>query len=124
MSPGRPTTKQDDHQQENIFAQLAGLLQPGPLKRFTHPQLNRVHTYQLVSLERAINWQRAAEIAAGFKYQGQPGHLATITSREESEFVVNTFLRDRPTDRLCVVWIGLSRGCTGNPWQWITDEPF
>lgn len=50
------------------------------------------------------------------------GHLVTITSSEEQDFIESL---DSTT---CIgewsVWIGLSKPEGTGPWTWITDEPY
>ena len=38
-----------------------------------------------------MDWQDAVLIAGGLEFEGKPGHLATVTSLDENEFIANTF---------------------------------
>jgi hypothetical protein len=77
------------------------------------------HWYAVMSFKG--NWEAAKIDAESRTYQGMQGYLATITSAEENEFVLN---------ELCpaVCFIG---GYQINPdsapdrsWTWVTDEPW
>ena len=77
-------------------------------------------------------WPGAAAAAATVSVNGQPGHLATLTSAAENSFVVMNFAAFIGSSS---PWIGLSQSVggvePGSPaqgaaagWQWITGEPF
>jgi hypothetical protein len=78
------------------------------------------HRYDLVD-DAAINWLEANAIANGKQFNGLKGHLVTITSEAENQFLVDNFganLRDR--------WIGGFQA-EGAPepnggWTWVTGE--
>jgi hypothetical protein len=38
-----------------------------------------------------MHWQDAVLLAESLEFQGQPGHLATVTSLDENEFIASTF---------------------------------
>ena len=94
------------------------------------------HYYELVNLESDLNWAAAAAAAAAASHLGLPGHLVTITSEAESQFIQANFAV--PSDFSSpenFTWIGLFQpsGTTepGAPvdgsaggWQWVTGEPF
>jgi PEP-CTERM motif-containing protein len=77
-------------------------------------------------------WLGAATAAGTVFFNGQPGHLATLTSDAENSFVATsfgTFINSGAP------WIGLSQSVVGmepgSPaqgaaagWEWITGEPF
>ncbi len=75
------------------------------------------HWYDAIEFEST--WIRAFLDARSRSYQDLPGHLATLTSQEENDFVWQTFQTD-------AYWLGgfqvrwakkLDRG-----WRWITRE--
>ena len=78
------------------------------------------HRYDLVD-DAAIIWLEANAIANGKQFNGLKGHLVTITSEAENQFLVDSFgsnLRDR--------WIGGFQA-EGAPehnggWTWVTGE--
>jgi probable HAF family extracellular repeat protein len=47
------------------------------------------HWYQAVMVPGGINWPAARDAAAALSYAGYPGHLATITSAAENQFLIN-----------------------------------
>jgi hypothetical protein len=72
----------------------------------------------------AIDWGAARNAAAALSYKGCPGHLATITSQEENDFIVANF----PEADANGYWLG-GRKAWGfayatRGWGWITGEPF
>jgi fibronectin type 3 domain-containing protein len=81
------------------------------------------HWYQEVSA--ALTWAQARAAAAGASYAGYAGHLVTITSAEENQFI----LTHLPNSTEC--WIGLYQDRTApdysepaGGWRWITGEPY
>jgi hypothetical protein len=61
-----------------------------------------------------LTWQEAKEFC-----EKLGGHLATITSREEGQFVCTLF----PAPKEIGPWIGLSWDIKGREWKWVTGEP-
>ena len=80
------------------------------------------HVYEAVAA--TLNWYDAEEAAAAREHQGVRGHLATITSAEENEFI----RRSLPVATAGRYWIGGYRsvrgGTTVEGWHWVTNEPF
>jgi hypothetical protein len=79
------------------------------------------HWYDAIGFTEEITWIEAFFHARKQTYQGLPGHLATLTSQEENDFVWQTL---QPLD----YWLGgfqvrrarqVDRG-----WRWITREPW
>ncbi|MCR5736161.1 MAG: Ig-like domain-containing protein [Eubacterium sp.] len=69
------------------------------------------HTYAL--FENEMGWKDAQEYCTKLG-----GHLVTITSKEENDFLVETFLKSRKKG----VLIGFSDEKTEGNWEWITGE--
>ncbi|MBK8036909.1 MAG: protein kinase [Verrucomicrobiaceae bacterium] len=76
------------------------------------------HRYQFVP--GADRWEEAKA-----KAETMGGHLATITSKEENEFIYATF-GDKldPAIRASSIWIGGFAGSMGQSFKWVTGEPF
>ena len=74
------------------------------------------HWYEIVSPPGGINWSDARVAAENSSFMGTPGHLATITSLAEWEF-----LSSIPPS--AYVWIGLSDAAQEGSFQWVTGEP-
>ena len=73
------------------------------------------HTYELVTTPRT--WNDAKLDAESRSYLGVSGHLLTITSQEEQDFIINVFgepLREKWTGGFEIQGV----------WQWVTGEPF
>jgi len=79
------------------------------------------HFYKLVTT--AMDWLSAKTYAEARTYLGVSGHLATITSLEESLFITNTF-----GTSINGAWIGgyQPEGSVepAGGWSWVTGEPF
>lgn len=82
------------------------------------------HTYEAVTSRGSLDWTDARADAEARSFRGVSGHLVTITSRQEDEFIQEAFsqtLRSGP-------WLGGFQP-EGSPepagdWQWVTGEPF
>lgn len=74
------------------------------------------HVYEFVEAN-GITWTEARLAAENLSFMGAPGHLATITSQEEWDFVLNHFAMD-------FTWIGLTDEAQENDFQWVTGETF
>jgi len=75
------------------------------------------HRYLLVV--DSVTWDQAI-----VKAEGMGGHLATITTKEENDWVKSTALASLPEERM--VWIGGEKqaGSGNDPLTWITGEPW
>lgn len=71
------------------------------------------HTYHLLSSDSWTNSESAA--------QALGGHLATISSEAENQFVFDTFTENRTVNR--GLWIGFTDQATEGTWVWISGEP-
>jgi hypothetical protein len=78
-----------------------------------------------IAAESGINWEDAKTAAESLSFQGVNGHLATITSQEENDFIVNNL---GGPDAVSYHWLGgFQPPGSVEPdggWQWITGEPF
>ena len=101
-----------------IFAGSIGLAAADP----TLDPLNG-HYYQIISPAGGIDWADARASAASMTFMGVSGHLATITSAAEDEFVLSLFDPNSPAGQ---AWIrGIQPAGSPEPgggWQWITGE--
>jgi len=80
------------------------------------------HYYEAVHVNDGITWDEAREIADKKMFEGLSGHLATITSQTENDFVYNSL----GGELLAGYWLGAyqpngSNEPNGN-WQWVTGE--
>ena len=73
------------------------------------------HTY---SINRSKGTWEAAQASAA----ASGGHLVTITSADEEQFIVSTFLTG--DDQLAVFWMGCSDKAVEDTFVWVTGEPF
>jgi len=85
------------------------------------------HYYEAVSVPAGISWLNARDAAAGHTYLGRKGHLVTITSAAEQQFVV-TNLPQAVTGNY---WLGGYQDRTASDysepaggWRWVTGEPW
>jgi TolB-like protein len=80
------------------------------------------HVYEAVSA--TLNWYDAEEAAAAREHQGVRGHLATITSEAENDFLRHSL----PLATSGRYWLGGYRAVRGGTsidgWAWVTEEPF
>ena len=77
------------------------------------------HYYEIVSLSG--NYTEANDVADGLGFKGMAGHLVTITSKAEAEFIESSLL---PAAEPVSVnyWIGLSDQQVEGTFQWVTGE--
>jgi len=76
------------------------------------------HRYRFVP--GAMKWDEARA-----KAEAMGGHLATVTSREENEWIYATFgPKLDPEKHSSSVWLGGSADAAGHAWSWVTGEPF
>ncbi len=82
------------------------------------------HYYQAITVPGGINWFDAKAAAESRTFAGLQGHLATVTSQQENDFITeNLPFAARQRD-----WLGGFQP-SGSPepggnWQWVTGEPF
>lgn len=81
------------------------------------------HYYERIDIP--VAWYEADNDAPGYSYLGVNGHLATITSQAENDFITESFLSDAPFGRY---WLGgYQQEGSVEPeqgWAWITGEPW
>ena len=105
---------------------LAGqILVDGPLVRWTAENGGNGHFYQDVLYSGPglnLNWEEARTAAESASFQGVQGHLVTITSEEENEFLRSNAAFPVLFHR----WIGLFQPeGSAEPdagWRWVTNE--
>lgn len=102
---------------QEIRDAIAAAPAPAPALLAKYPASRRVtnpvngHHYQRIDVP--LSWrdaQRACEAIGG--------HLATVTSEEENQFVFSNFGNDH------VCWLGATDEAEQGKWRWVTDEPF
>lgn len=84
------------------------------------------HFYEYVNPQRtpSITWTEARDEAAARTFMGAAGHLATVTSDGERQFLFDQFSNVPSSE----VWIGgvQAPGVTtpAGGWSWVTGEPW
>jgi hypothetical protein len=83
------------------------------------------HYYDMVNLSNNLSWNQAVIDSNSLYYDGIQGHLVTITSSEESNFLTNSLKEWQWNGNR---WTGAYQvngtGTSNLGWKWITDEPF
>jgi hypothetical protein len=107
----------------------AGVASVGPL---VDPHSG--HSYARVDVAGGdIGWPQARDGAAAMTYSGVAGHLATVTTLSESDFITEFLLAGAPRVSVfggypVTAWLGAVQPSSGaepaGEWQWITGEPF
>jgi hypothetical protein len=77
-------------------------------------------------IEMPLTWDEARDASAAATYLGRAGRLATITSNQENDFIVDHVIPNHFNGDS--YWLGGLQP-PGSPepdggWRWITDEPF
>lgn len=70
------------------------------------------HAYEYVNVED-VSWFSARDAAAASTYMGEHGYLATITSQEEQDFLLDNFPGDVQG------WLGGSDAAQEGVWKWV-----
>ena len=78
---------------------------------FYNPQND--HFYKVVTSGSNISWTNANAAASASTYNGLTGYLATITSRNENDYIQNYVAAEN-------VWIGASDNAVEGTWKWVT----
>jgi alpha-tubulin suppressor-like RCC1 family protein len=83
--------------------------------------------YQEIAVAGGIDWPEADAAARSRMYKGMSGHLVTLTSAQENQFVFGNM----PNAIQGNWWIGGHQNTVspeysepGGGWEWVTDEPF
>jgi hypothetical protein len=93
------------------------------------PVLNATngHYYEAISVSNGISWFDARDVATGRSYLGRRGHLATLTSAAEVQFVLTNF----PAADSGQYWLGGYQDRNApdytepsGGWRWVTGEPW
>jgi Protein of unknown function (DUF642)/Fibronectin type III domain/Lectin C-type domain len=112
------------------FLCFAGVL-PAAAQSPSPPVYNPAngHWYQVVRVPGRITWSAARAAAQSQSFAGLPGHLATITSPEENQFLVSSVVNGAPYGEQW--WLGGYQDRTApdyyepsGGWRWVTGEPF
>ncbi len=79
------------------------------------------HYYDIVVSQDTISWLNANAAAQTSTYESMAGHLGTITSAEEFNWLTSHF--DQPSNN---VWLGGQNDPSSSPdgWEWVTGEPW
>ena len=77
------------------------------------------HSYQVVPLSG--NWTEDNGLADRLSFKGLPGHLVTITSQAEADFIRFSLLPQAEPVSVNY-WIGLSDQQDEGTFQWVTEE--
>jgi hypothetical protein len=80
------------------------------------------HYYDVIDVPGGINWTNADAAASAMTFLATQGHLATVTSAGEDDFIINNFDEFHK-------WLGGfqppdSPGEPTDGWQWVTGEPW
>ncbi len=89
------------------------------------------HYYEAVPAPAGINWFNANSTSTGMTFNGANGHLASVNSQQEQDFIVNTFPQVKaPTTSPfgAGYWLGgFQPSGSAEPaggWRWTTAEGF
>jgi hypothetical protein len=85
------------------------------------------HWYLGVRLPSLITWRAARDAAAGMRFRGMTGHLATLTTATENAFVSQQFVGDARLSFFFGAYQDRAAADYSEPrggWRWITGEPW
>jgi hypothetical protein len=79
------------------------------------PQFNpdNGHYYAMSAPHEGLTWHEAKAGAESFTFRGAAGYLATITSEQEYQFLIDHHFRNHP------YWIGASDAEVEGEWRWV-----
>jgi len=78
------------------------------------------HYYEMIFGIR--NWYEARDDAAGRAYQGEVGHLVTITSSAEMDFVLDSIMEGSGSTAFAGGYQPAGATSPTDPWFWVTGE--
>lgn len=80
-------------------------------------EMGNGHTYQVVLFDERgeLTWQETRDAAAAMSFDGLTGHLATFTTEDEWNFVVDN-LNEQALD----LYLGGSDEAEPDVWRWVT----
>ncbi|MDB4473184.1 Ig-like domain-containing protein, partial [bacterium] len=81
------------------------------------------HWYQVIEHGESLDWHDAATLANSMLGNGESGYLATFTSAEEWDFVLNELLEPNRTE-FGNGWIGATDEISEGNFEWVTGEAF
>jgi hypothetical protein len=91
------------------------------------PVLNPANRHYYDAVRLLTNWHSAKALAESQCHLGLPGHLATINSQAENDFITANFPEVLGTQTV-EYWIGAFQPADspepGGNWQWVTGEAF
>ncbi|MDD3642887.1 MAG: lectin-like protein [Candidatus Krumholzibacteria bacterium] len=107
-----------------VVAILLALLPPFAVRAESPVQwLANGHWYQMV-MDSAVTWESARVSAESMVWMDMPGHLVTVNSQEEYDFLAASVWNNR----YIYGWIGAFQDSpslpAGEGWQWVTGEPW
>lgn len=85
------------------------------------------HYYAAIDLGEAVNWLDCNRAARLLRYKGLRGHLVTITTPEESQFVVEHFRGQEHNGYFLGAYQDKTARDYSKPaggWRWVTGEPW
>ncbi len=83
------------------------------------------HYYDVITFENSISWYDAKDRAASHTYKGLKGHLATIASAEENQFIWKYLAAQAGVSSLHIgAFQSPKTAVPSENWQWITGEPW
>ncbi|MCZ6572561.1 MAG: lectin-like protein, partial [Planctomycetota bacterium] len=109
---------------------LATASQAAPIQ-WTSASGGNDHFYELVFPTAPVSWTDARNAAASSSHLGLAGHLATISSLGESEFLRTNYESLLTVQKFATgddqdgdfVWIGMNDAAVEGVYVWITGEP-
>ena len=92
---------------------VTGLAAPVP---WLDGQVGNGHYYELVVPRGGITWRHANDAASATSFLGNRGHLVTVNSALEWDFITSNFEHSGGT------WIGLTDRIVEGQFEWVTGE--